>query len=75
MKIDEKYESGHTGDSTLTVKRIHNPNLGVVQVDDTEQTILFAQHPPEPPHLCLAHISNERTEMKLKTKEINYEGN
>jgi len=75
MKIDEKYESIHTGNSTLVVKRIYNKNLGVVQVDDTDTSILFAQHSPEPPHLCLAHVSNEHTEMKLKTEEMNYGNN
>ena len=75
MKIDEEYECDHLNGKTLRVVRIHNKHLAVVKVNDTEQTLLFSQYPPDPPHLCLAHIGKEQTRMRKKQKELPHASN
>jgi len=72
MKMEERYECDHLKDETLEIVHMYSDKLGVVQSQETGKKIVCAHKDLEPPHLCLAHVSNMQTEMRLKTEKIKW---
>ena len=71
MKLDEEYECGHIPNETLTVKKMYNDRLGVVQTDSGSR--ILAKHMEfEEPHLCLAHVAKAHTELKKKESKLKW---